>query len=78
MVVGSINILFSVVWLSGGVILLRRAMADKPRPTGPVSSLTQPEARTEKQLRWARWFSAVMYLVLGVLYLLKDILSHRY
>ena len=53
--VGSINILFGVVWLFGGLIWLRRGMADEARPSG----------------RSGMWLGAVMYCVLGVLYLLK-------
>ena len=58
--VSSINIVFGVVWLFGGLIWLRRGMADEARPSG----------------RSGMWLGAVMYCVLGVLYLLKAF--HRY
>ena len=58
--VGSINILFGVVWLFGGLIWLRRGMADEARPSG----------------RSGMWLGAVMYCVLGVLYLLKAFHRH--
>jgi hypothetical protein len=56
----SINVLFGVVWLLGGWIWLRKAMAVKARPTAPSSSLTQPESQTEEQHRWGAWLSATI------------------
>lgn len=53
-------------------------MADDARPSAPVSSLTQPEAQNGKDRRWGMWVNVVLYVMLGVLYLLKGILSQRH
>jgi hypothetical protein len=73
---GSLNILFAVAWLLGGLIWLKRAMAKEARPSAPVSLFTQPETQT-KNGRWGMWVNAVLYLILGVLYLLKIISSQQ-
>jgi hypothetical protein len=75
---GSINILFGAAWLFGGLIWLRRAMADEARPSAPISLFTQPETQTEKDRRWGMWVVAVLYVMLGVLYLLSGIFSQRH
>jgi hypothetical protein len=76
--VSSINILAGVAWLLGGLIWLGRATVDKARPSAPISSPAQPETLTEKHHRWGMWVNAVLYVMLGVLYLLKVIFSHRH
>jgi len=73
----SINILYGVAWLFGGLVLLSRAMKDKARPSASTSSLSQPGTQTEEQRRWGLWLSVVLYLMLGVLYFLKAIFSRR-
>ena len=75
---GSINILFGVAWLFGGLIWLRRVIADEARPSAPISLFTQPETQTEKDRRWGMWVVAVLYVMLGVLWLLSDIFSQRH
>ena len=47
-------------------------MADEARPSAPISSFTQLEPQTEKGRRFGMWFCFVLYVMLGVLYLLKD------
>ena len=73
---GSINILFGIVWLVGGLMWLRRAMADEARPSAPRSLFTQSEMQTGKDRRLGIWLF-VFYVMLGVLYLLKGIYSHQ-
>ena len=69
---GSINIWVGVVWLFVALIWLRRAMAHKARPSEPVSSFAQLQPTTENARRLGMWFCFVLYVMLGVLYLLKD------
>ncbi len=52
-------------------------MAKEARPSAPISLFTQPETQSEKDRRW-KWVNAVLYVMLGVLYLLKAIFSHRH
>jgi hypothetical protein len=73
----SINILFAAVWLFGGLIWLRRAMSKEARPNAPVSLFPQPET-AEKDRRWGMWLNAVLYIMLGALYVLKSIFSRQH
>jgi hypothetical protein len=52
-------------------------MSKEARPNAPVSLFTQPET-TEKNRRWGMWVNAVLYVMLGVLYLLKSIFSRQH
>ncbi len=52
-------------------------MAGKARPSAPTSSLTEPETQAEEQRKWGLWFCAVLYVMLGVLYLLKGIFQRH-
>ena len=53
-------------------------MADEARPSAAISLFTRPETQTEKDRRWGMWVNAVLYVMLGVLYLLKSIFSQRH
>jgi polyferredoxin len=73
----SINILFAVAWLVGGLMWLRRAMTKEARSNALVSLSPQPET-AEKDRRWGMWVNAVLYVMLGLLYLLKSIFSRQH
>jgi hypothetical protein len=76
--VDSINILFGVVWLFGGLIWLRRAMTKQARPSEPASLLAEQEMPTQQKSRWVMWINAGLYVMLGVLYTLKAVFSQRH
>jgi hypothetical protein len=66
----TMNILWGVIWLLGALVWLRKAMADEARPSVPGPA--QPDPQTEKKRRFQNWVCAVLYVMLGVLYLLKE------
>jgi hypothetical protein len=75
---GSINILFGIVWFLGGLIWLRRAMTGEARQSTPISSPPERSPEAERSRRWGTWVNVALYVMLGVLYLLKGIVSHQH
>ena len=72
----SINTLGGVAWLVGALVWLRRAIADKARPTTRAPSFSQLEPQTETNRRFGMWFCFVLYTIVGVLFFLRGYLSH--
>jgi len=72
----SLNILFGAFWLFSGAIWLKRAIADETHPSTPESLFAQIEIQTEKEERTWKFRLAILYLMLGGLYLLVGIIAH--
>jgi hypothetical protein len=71
----SLNILLGALWLFSGAIWLKRAMAEEAHPSTPKSLFSETEIQTDKERSW-KFLPAILYLMLGVLYLLFGIVSH--
>lgn len=71
----SSNILFGACWLFTGAIWLKRAMTEEAHPNTPKSLFSETEMQTEKQRSW-KFRLAILYVMLGGLYLLFGILAH--
>jgi hypothetical protein len=71
----SLNILLGALWLFSGAIWLKKAMADEAHPSTPQSLFAETEIQTDKDRRW-KFRLAILYLMLGGLYLLVGIVAH--